>query len=138
MQTLYAGPTTRVAPLTVVFTSTSGGDYVGSLWDFGDEVTSTLESPSHTYTATGAYAVTLTVSGPEGSDTETKGDYVLVSRGGKLPPRVGTYEPHGVWGRVGEWADFTTTYTDPSGWEDIQWAFFFLMGHTSVLDPPPA
>jgi gliding motility-associated-like protein len=32
------------------------------LWDFGDGTTSTDESPSHTYTATGNYIVTLTVA----------------------------------------------------------------------------
>ena len=43
-----------------------------------------------------------------------------------LPPAVGTFEPNGGSGSVGKWADFTTTYSDPNGYEDIQWAFFFL------------
>ena len=33
--------------MTVAFTNTFSGDYTSSLWDFGDEVTSTLESPTH-------------------------------------------------------------------------------------------
>ena len=41
-------------------------------------------------------------------------------------PSVGTFEPNGGWGRVGQWADFTTTYSDCNGYEDITWAFFFL------------
>ena len=45
---------------------------------------------------------------------------------GGLPPSVGTFEPDGGSGRVGEWAEFTTTYSDPDGYEDIEWAFFFL------------
>ena len=42
------------------------------------------------------------------------------------PPSVGTFEPNGGSGSVGKWADFTTTYSDPNGYEDIQLAFFFL------------
>jgi len=74
-----AWPTSGVAPLTVVFTATSTGDYTASLWDFGDRVTSALESPTNTYTRTGVYTVALTVSGPGGSDTERKTEYIIVS-----------------------------------------------------------
>jgi len=73
-----ASPTSGVAPLTVVFTNTSTGDYTASLWDFGDGMTSTLESSTHTYMVAGVYTVTLTVSGPGGSDTETKAEYITV------------------------------------------------------------
>jgi PKD repeat protein len=44
-------------------------------------MTSTLPSPTHTYTATGVYTVALTVSGPGGSDTETKAEYIKVDYG---------------------------------------------------------
>jgi PKD repeat protein len=73
-----AAPTSGLIPLMVVFTNTSTGDYSTSLWDFGDSVTSTLESLPHIYTTTGAYTVSLTVSGPGGSDAETKVDYITV------------------------------------------------------------
>jgi PKD repeat protein len=69
----------------VVFTNTSSGDYTTSLWDFGDVATSTLESPTHIYTAGGVYTVTLTVSGPGGSDTEAKAGYITVRYGLYLP-----------------------------------------------------
>jgi len=46
--------------------------YIISQWDFGDGITSTLQSPTHTYTAPGVYTVTLTVGGPGCSNTETK------------------------------------------------------------------
>ena len=80
-----ASPTSGVAPLTVVFTNTSTGDYTTSLWDFGDEVTSTLEIPNHIYTAVGVYTTTLTVSGPGGGGTETKAGYITVWYGVYLP-----------------------------------------------------
>jgi PKD repeat protein len=71
-----ASPRGGPVPLTVAFTDESMGDITAWLWDFGDGVTSTLQSPSHTYTLTGTYAVSLTVSGPEGSDTEIKPAYI--------------------------------------------------------------
>jgi len=75
-----AWPTSGAIPLTVVFSNTSSGDYVTSLWDFGDGITSTDENPSHTYTATGSFTVSLTVSGFGESDTETKPGYVTTHR----------------------------------------------------------
>ena len=38
-------------------------------WDFGDGTTSTLQNPSHTYTAPGTYTVTLTVTNAFGNNT---------------------------------------------------------------------
>ncbi len=73
-----ASPLSGVAPMTVVFTNTSSGDFTASLWDFGDNATSTLTNPTHTYTTAGAYTVTLTISGPGGSATETKAAYIAV------------------------------------------------------------
>jgi PKD repeat protein len=53
--------------LTVTFTSSStdaDGDILIYVWDFGDQTaTSTEENPSHTYTNSGDYTVTLTVNG---------------------------------------------------------------------------
>ncbi|MDY7078830.1 MAG: PKD domain-containing protein [Chloroflexota bacterium] len=78
--TFTAAPTTGVAPLMVVFTNTSTGDYTTSLWNFGDGITSTQTSPTHTYTSVGTYTVTLVVSGPGGSDVETRINYIIVQK----------------------------------------------------------
>lgn len=58
-------PNSCVAPATFQFQNNSsiGQSY---LWDFGDGTTSTLVSPSHTYTAYGDYTVKLTVTGCTG------------------------------------------------------------------------
>ena len=87
-----AAPTSGFAPLTVVFTNTSDGDYTASLWDFGDSVTSTRESPTHTYTTTGVYTVGLTVRAegdsaawPGGTDTLTRTGYITVQYSVYLP-----------------------------------------------------
>ena len=71
-----ASPLTGIAPLTVTFTNQSLGAYQTSLWAFGDGFTSTLEDPVHAYAATGEYSVSLTVSGPGGSDSLTRTNYI--------------------------------------------------------------
>jgi PKD repeat protein len=73
-----AWPTTGIAPLTVVFTNTSTGNYDASLWDFGDGITSTLESPSHIYEMAGVYTVSLAISGLGGTDALTRTNYITV------------------------------------------------------------
>jgi len=73
-----ATPTSGVAPLAVIFTNLSTGDWTTASWDFGDGATSTDANPSHTYTVAGTYTVTLTVSGLGGSDTEIKTSYITV------------------------------------------------------------
>jgi len=74
-------PTEGAIPLTVQFTDKSTGDITSWSWDFGDGGTSALQNPSHTYEAEGYYTVSLTVSGPNGSDTNTKVDYIHATSG---------------------------------------------------------
>lgn len=66
-----ANPLQGTAPLTVTFTNGSTGDYTTSLWAFGDGGQSWLTAPTHTYTQTGVFTATLTVSGPGGTSTES-------------------------------------------------------------------
>lgn len=76
-----ATPVSGFRPLTVQFidASTEGTKVITHwTWDFGDGETSTLASPSHTYTDTGDFTVSLTVQNPVGSDTETKSAYIHV------------------------------------------------------------
>ncbi len=73
-----SSPASGIAPVTAVFTNTSTGDFANSLWDFGDGVTSTLPSPTHTYTSKGVYTVTLTASGLGGMDASTVTNAVTV------------------------------------------------------------
>jgi hypothetical protein len=72
-----ADPTSGVAPLSVSFTDESTGNITSWHWSFGDGASSSSQNPSHTYTDPGTYTVSLTVSGPGGSDTETKADYIF-------------------------------------------------------------
>jgi len=57
---------------SVQFTDTSTGDITSWEWDFNGDTTvdSTEQNPAYTYTSTGVYTVTLTVTGPAGSDSK--------------------------------------------------------------------
>src|SRR5690606_36419163 len=57
--------------LGVIFTNTSTGATTWS-WDFGDGSTSTEQHPDHVYTNGGVYTVTLTVTGPCGTEVYTE------------------------------------------------------------------
>ncbi|HNQ26014.1 MAG TPA: DUF3344 domain-containing protein, partial [Methanoregulaceae archaeon] len=72
-------PLIGTAPHTVSFTDTSTGDITSRSWDFGDGATSTAQNSSHVYTNAGTYTVNLTVTGPGGSDSEVKTNYITVT-----------------------------------------------------------
>jgi len=60
--------------LSVDFTDGStdvNGDIANWAWDFGDGATSTAQNPSHSFAATGAYTVSLTVTDAEGFKSTT-------------------------------------------------------------------
>lgn len=69
-----AGP----PPLAVRFTDTSSGDPAAWSWDFGDGDTADEQNPTHIYTDTGTYTVSLTVSNAAGNDTVMKSGYIAV------------------------------------------------------------
>jgi PKD repeat protein len=75
-----ASPTSGPAPLAVQFSDTSTGSPTSWTWNFGDGTSSTLQHPTHTYTA-GTYEVSLTVANAIGSDTVTKSGLISASPG---------------------------------------------------------
>jgi PKD repeat protein len=83
-----ATPTSGTVPLTVNFTDTSTGKVDSWTWSFGDGLGSNEQNPSHTYTDPGTYTVTLTVTGPEGPETETKSNYIKVTSFAKAMPWI--------------------------------------------------
>jgi PKD repeat protein len=66
------------APFTVSFTNTTTGSPSYN-WSFGDGGTSTSTAPSHTYTASGAYTVTLIATQGSCGDTLVRTNYIQVS-----------------------------------------------------------
>ncbi len=76
-----ATPTNGGWPLAVTFTDTSTGTIVNRSWSFGDDSTTntTANILTHTYEAAGTNTVSLTVSGPAGTSSNTLTDYIVVS-----------------------------------------------------------
>ncbi len=73
-----ANPLSGIVPLTVDFTDQSIGVVQTWNWTFGDGGTSSEQNPSHIYDEAGAYTVSLTVIGPDGTTIETKNDLIVV------------------------------------------------------------
>jgi gliding motility-associated-like protein len=72
-------------PAIIHFTdlsSTPTGTITNWDWDFGDGVTSTQQSPTHTYSNIGFYTITLSVTSSTGcKTTSSKGSYIRVVGG---------------------------------------------------------
>ncbi|HEX8514580.1 MAG TPA: PKD domain-containing protein [Bacteroidia bacterium] len=62
---------------TVTFINNSRGE-TSYLWDFGDGTTSTVESPSHTYTSFGTFTVKLIVSNGVSTDSLIRTNYITI------------------------------------------------------------
>src|SRR5690554_4740197 len=85
----YAQPITdfSVSPLEICvgeevqFTdlSTSSETINGWTWDFGDGSTSADQNPTHTYTNSGDFTVTLTAIDVNGAEPEVKINYIKVN-----------------------------------------------------------
>ena len=76
-----ANSTSGYAPLSVQFTDQSTGSVTGWAWDFTNEGTidSTAQNPVYTYQNPGLYSVNLTVSGPGGTNSKVRQNYINVS-----------------------------------------------------------
>ncbi len=121
------------APLTLTFAdlSTPVGHIDSWEWDFGDETTSTDQNPIHTYAAPGNYPVTLTVTGPCGTLTETKMDFVVIP----IPPVANfTTTPSDA----KRCAPLTVEFTDVSTGTITSWEWDFGDNSTSTEQAPPA
>ncbi|MBL7923489.1 MAG: PKD domain-containing protein [Bacteroidia bacterium] len=78
-----ASPRIGCPGMTVQFTHTGNPiNIISYLWNFGDGSSSTLQNPSHTYTAIGTYTVWLVINNSFGcQDTVYKSNYITVVSG---------------------------------------------------------
>ncbi|HZD54818.1 MAG TPA: PKD domain-containing protein, partial [Candidatus Aquicultoraceae bacterium] len=122
----FAGaPAAGRAPLTVAFSDLSTGAISSWSWNFGDGGTSTEQNPSHDFLAAGVYTVSLTVTGPDGSNTNTKADYITVTPFADFSASP-TSGP----------APLTVAFTDTSTGTPTSWSWDFGDNSTSTLQNP--
>jgi PKD repeat protein len=114
-------------PINFTGSATGGVPPYSWFWDFGDENTSTLQNPSHTYAEEGKYTVTLTVTDnvyetDHNSTTAEIIDELLVSANG----------PYGAY--INSAIQFNGTAS--GGTPPYSWFWNFGDGNTSVLQNP--
>jgi PKD repeat protein len=124
-------PTTVDVGGTVAFRDASTGTPTSWSWTFpgGNPGTSTAQNPSVVYPTAGTYNVILTVSNADGSDTETKTNYITVSQG--TDP-----DPHGELAAAFAASAYTITigdcinFTDRSSGSPTSWNWTFQGAET--------
>jgi PKD repeat protein len=116
-----ANTTTPALNASVSFTDTSTGSPTTWAWTFGDGGTSTVgPSVAHAYNTAGTYTVSLTVTGPGGTNSITKTNYIVVAAATCTVPNfvgLGTKinSAPGLWGPGAGTAGFTTTIQQAAG-----------------------
>jgi PKD repeat protein len=116
-------------PLTVVFNDTSSGSPIGWNWDFGDGTTSAEQDPVHEYGAAGNYTVSLQATNEDGTDTETRPDFIIVTPV-SLP--VADFTANTTSGNV----PLAVGFTDISSGSPTGWSWTFGDGGTSAEQNP--
>jgi PKD repeat protein len=110
-------PTSITVGSSVSFSDTSTGGPTSWAWTFGDGGTSnTGPNVAHAYNTAGTYSVSLTVTGPGGTNSITKTNYITVSVATcTVPDFVGNHtkinSAAGIWSGAG----FTSTITQQAG-----------------------
>ena len=113
---ISASPVTGYSPLTVSFSSAGSSDPellpLAFLWNFGDQTTSTLANPQHTYTAGGvqSFTATLTVTDSAGL-TSTASTVITV--GSAAPVATITTSANGSPVTIGQTVVYSGSATDP-------------------------
>jgi uncharacterized repeat protein (TIGR01451 family) len=141
-----ATPTTGNAPLNVQFNDASTGVINSYQWDFDNDGTtdSTQQNPTWTYTTPGTYTIKLTVTGPGGTDEETKTNYITVNTpAGQADVYISTTvsNPHP---RVGDYITLTFKIGNkgPDTAHDVVFKYVVpsnleFVNMTADMTPPP-
>lgn len=121
---------------TIQFTDTSKDD-IGIAqwrWDFGDETTSDVQSPSHKYANVKTYSVKLTVTDTDGASSNITKD-VTVSAPLNAPPVAAfTFSP--ALPQVGSAVSFSSDPSTDSDGTVTAWSWNFGDGATSQVRNP--
>jgi PKD repeat protein len=106
-------------------------DIVSWSWDFGDDATSTEQSPEHTYAAAATYTVTLEVTDRAGASHSTSQDVaVTVPAENEAPTAAFTFSC------LSQDCTFTNGSTDPNPGDVLTYEWDFGDGVTSSEEDP--
>jgi PKD repeat protein len=115
-----ASPVRGYEPLTIEFNDLSVGQVDTWLWNFGDSTISTAQNPTHTYATPGIYQVTLTVTGPDGTNTYTRAPQIVVN----APPIIHSLpfsddmeDPSANWRTIGNWRSTIMAHSSNTAWQ---------------------
>jgi len=118
-------PSSPTSGQAVTFTDISTGSPTAWAWSFGDGVTSTYQNPSHTYSTTGTFTVTLTASNAGGSNAVSHSVNVSAAISSGMTAQFSVVTN----GQV-------ATFTDTSTGNPPVWAWNFGDGTTSAIENP--
>jgi len=119
--------TSGKAPLSVVFTDTSTGTASSWIWEFGDGSKSFVQNPTHKYSKSGTYTVSLTVKNAAGSNTVTKTEHIKV-----ITKPVAEFSATPTSGKM----PLTVAFTDISTGSPTKWKWNFGDGASSTIQNP--
>ena len=118
------------SPLIVNFQNLSTGSGLTYQWNLGNGNTSVSTNPSASYITPGSYTITLTATGPGGTDTEVKTGYITV-----FTPATPNVSPSQTVGCYPFQIDFTDLSTTGSA-AITSWSWDFGDGGTSTAQNP--
>jgi PKD repeat protein len=128
-----AYPRSGRPPLTVAFNDLSSGNPTWWHWDFGDGTTSSVKSPSKTYSSSGTYSVQLTVGNATQTKMVTVENFITVSATSDPPVEVR------AWFKFGPskgFAPLTVFFSDASDGSPTSWKWNFGDGTESQEQNP--
>ena len=124
----FSANRTTGAPGDVAFTDASTNTPTSWAWSFGDGTANgTTQNPTHTYAA-GTFTVTLTATNADGSDGETKVDYITLTT-----PPVAAFHANVTSGYV----PLSVGFTDDSTNTPTSWAWSFDDGGANSTSQNP-
>ncbi len=122
-------PLSGTGSLNCTFTDQSTGTPTSWLWNFGDGITSTLKNPTHNYTQSGVFTVSLKATNSSSNNTLIKNSYITVNNNSKP---IANFTATPTSGRASLRVQFTDTSTN----SPTRWQWIFGNGITSTLRNP--
>jgi PKD repeat protein len=127
---LRAEPSSGPAPLVVRFIDTSAGGPTSWNWTFGNGSASTARDPSHTYSSTGSFTATLSVSNKTGQSISASSTIFVTNA---APTKV---VAHFSANPTSGHAPLTVQFTDQSTGPVSAWNWNFGDGSTDAAQNP--